>query len=347
MSGIPYRRAVATIDGVRIEDCPRPEPAAHELGVETVIAGVCGSDTHALAGQHPFLPLPYFPGHEVVGIVREKGSEVEGFDLGDHITVEPTLPCGHCKMCASDRSNICENLRFFGCGHPQGGMSDYFTVDAARAHQLPADLSDLDGALVEPLATPVHAVRLSGGVHGKAVAVLGAGTIGLLTLAAARAAGARRVVVTDVRDDKRQRALHLGADAVVDAGGPDVAASIREALGESADVVFDCVAARATVDQAISAASKGGIVMIVGVPATRVEIALPTMQDHQIRVQGSATYMPEDFRRAIELVREGRVRGSDFVTAEFALADVAAAFAASSSGEHVKVVLVRDVPDRR
>lgn len=324
-------------------DVAKPVPLASEVLVETIVTGVCGSDTHAAAGHHPFVPLPYFPGHEVVGVIRDLGDEVTGLNVGEHVTVEPTLPCWTCKMCTTGRSHLCETLRFFGCGYEQGGMADFFTIPANRIHVVPDTMTDLEAALIEPLATPVHAVRLTGGVEGKAVVIIGAGTIGLLVLAAVRDAGAKRIVMTDMLASKRARALRLGADAVVDGARSDAVEAVREELGESADVVFDCVAVQASVDQAISLAMKAGTVMIVGVPARPVTVPLPEVQDLQVRIQGSATYMPEDYETAIAMLRAGRVRAQDMITSQFPLHEVAAAFEASAGGEEVKVVLTRDV----
>ncbi|MGU3646510.1 zinc-dependent alcohol dehydrogenase [Microbacterium sp. C23T] len=339
------RRVVVRDEGVLLIDATKPEPLPNEVLVETTVSGVCGSDTHAAAGHHPFVPLPYLPGHEVVGIVREVGADVTDVQVGDHITVEPTLPCWECKMCRTGRHNLCENLRFFGCGYDQGGMADFFTIPANRVHLIPAGLSDMQAALIEPLSTPVHAVRLSGGVEGKAVVIIGAGTIGLLVLAAARYGGARKIVMTDVLESKRDRALRLGADAVFDGTRPDVVEAVRAELGESADVIFDCVSIQSTVDQAIKLALKAGTVMIVGVPARPVTIPLPEVQDLQVRIQGSATYMPEDYESAIQIIQSGAVSPADFITSQYPLEEAAAAFAASAGGEEVKVVLTRTVTD--
>lgn len=334
------RRVVVTAPGVfEITQVERPVPGPDEVLVEMTVSGVCGSDTHAAHGKHPFVPLPYAPGHEVVGVVRGAGANASDWHEGDRITVEPTLPCWECKMCTTNRSNLCENLRFFGCGYEQGGMADFFTVDQKRLHRIPDEFSDLQAALIEPLSTPVHAVRLAGDVTDKAVVILGAGTIGLFVLAAARAAGARTIVMTDMLEEKRERALRLGADAVFDAADPESVTRIREYLGESADVVFDCVALQPTVDQACHLADKAGTVMIVGVPAQPVTVPLPMIQDHQLRIQGSATYMPEDYAASIELIRDGHVRVEDMITSRYPLTDVAEAFAASAGGAEVKVVI--------
>jgi len=340
------RRTIVSADhDATVQQVPVPVPATGEALVQMTSAGVCGSDTHALSGRHPFIRLPYAPGHEVIGTVRSVGEGVMKVRVGDRVTVEPTLPCWDCKQCRAGRGNLCENLGFFGCGSPQGGMADFFTIAANRLHGVPDELDDRQAILIEPLSTPLHAVRLAGPLEGKSVAVLGAGTIGLLVLAIALNHGASRVVVTDLLESKRQRALGLGAHAVVDAGRPDAAEAAREVLGESADVVFDCVAIQHTVNQAVALALKGGTVVIVGIPSADVTIPLALIQGLEVRIQGSATYLPEDYREAIEILATGKVRPQDFITAVYPLDKVSEAFAAAASGEHVKVILTpADVP---
>jgi 2-desacetyl-2-hydroxyethyl bacteriochlorophyllide A dehydrogenase len=333
------RRVVIHPGRIAVEAAEIPAPGSTEALVRTLVAGVCGSDIHAAHGRHPFLPPPYRPGHEVVGVIETVGSAVRSCAPGQRVIVEPDLPCWTCKMCTSGRENLCENLQFFGCGYSQGGMADYFTLAADRLHRVPDLMDDHTAALIEPLATPVHAVRLAGDVAGRSVAVLGAGTIGLFTLAVLRAHGAGKVVSTDPLPAKRERAAALGADATIDASGPDVAGQVRKALGESADIVFDCVSIQSSIDQAIAIADKGGTVVVVGVPAREVTIALPIVQDHQIRIQGSATYLPEDYEESVSLLSRGAVKTADFVTATRPLAQVAEAFELASSGNHVKVLI--------
>jgi 2-desacetyl-2-hydroxyethyl bacteriochlorophyllide A dehydrogenase len=338
------RRVVVYPGRIAVEAADVPAPGPNEALVRTLAAGVCGSDLHAAHGRHPFVPLPYRPGHEVVGVIEagpiEAGGAAAGaWTPGQRVIVEPDLPCWTCKMCTTGRENLCENLQFFGCGYAQGGMADYFTLPANRLHSVPDALDDNTAALIEPLSTPVHAVRLAGDVAGRSVAILGAGTIGMFTLAVLRAHGAGRIVSTDPNLAKRQRAEALGADVTIDARAPDVTGQVREALGGSADIVFDCVAIQSSVDQAIAIADKGGTVMVVGVPAREVTVPLPIVQDHQIRIQGSATYLPEDYAESADLLGRGTIRTADFVTATRPLAQVAEAFELASSGQHVKVLV--------
>lgn len=334
------RRIVVTaVEKMELREEPVPVPAAGEVRVRTSYIGVCGSDTHAFHGTHPFIPIPYLPGHEATGVVEELGAGVDTVQVGDRVVVEPTLPDWECKQCLGGNENLCENLQFFGCGYREGGMADWFVIRADRLHHIPSTISDLGAALIEPLSTPVHAGRIAGPLKGRTVVVLGAGTIGLLMLAVARYSGASKVVVTDPLASKRDAALRGGAGAVVDAADPDVVALVRAQLGESADVVFDCVGVKSTTLAGIQMALKGGTVVIVGVPSADLELPMAIMQDRQIRLQGSATYVAQDYATSIEMIGSGAVRAEDFITGQFPLEQAEQAFAASVSGEHIKVLI--------
>jgi 2-desacetyl-2-hydroxyethyl bacteriochlorophyllide A dehydrogenase len=341
--GIVIRHAVVTAPGiVELHSAPEPQPSAGQALVRLRLAGICGSDVHAYHGRHPFVPVPYRPGHEIFGTVEAAGA---GADIapGTRVVVEPILACGHCKYCRDGRYNLCATMTFFGCTAPDGGLADLFVLPADRLLPVPDSLSDAHAVLVEPLSTPVHAVRLAGpDLTGRTVAILGAGTIGLLTLAAARHAGAARIAVTDLQPGKRQLAQRLGADSVFDAAAPDLVNAVRDDLGTSADIVFDCVSIQSSINQAIAMAVKGGTVVVVGVPATPVTVPLPEIQDLQVRIQGSATYTHDDLAAAIAMLAAGLVDPQDIITARYPLTEVAAAFAAASTGTNVKVVVTAD-----
>jgi threonine dehydrogenase-like Zn-dependent dehydrogenase len=338
----PSRRRVLVSAPDVVETVSEPAPRLEygEALVRLLVSGVCGSDKAGAHGEHVFMKPPYYPGHEVVGVVTALGEGTAGVAVGDRVTVEPTLPCGRCKPCHTERENLCENLQFFGCGYREGGMADVFTVPASRLYKIPGQLTDYEAALIEPLATPVHAVRLAGDLRGQAVAVLGAGTIGLLTLVAARHAGAKRVVSTDPLAHKRELALRLGAHAVVDAGAENLAGAVRAELGESADVVFDCVANQQTLPEAIKITLKGGTVVVLGGPRRPVTVDLPVVQEYQVRIQGAATYLRQDFQAAAGIIAEPGFDSGRFVTTTFPLTRAREAFEAINSGREVKILVV-------
>ena len=325
---------------VEVERAPVPVPGPGELLVAMTAAGICGSDVHAVQGLHPFVPPPYRPGHEMAGTVA-RGGPGTATPAGQRVVVNPVLYCGHCKRCRQGQVNLCREMAVFGCGTPAGGMAEYFVVPERNVVALPDELTSLQAALAEPLSTPVHAVRLAGpDLTGQTVVILGAGTIGLMTLAVARQHGAAKIVMTNRAADKRERALRLGADAAFDPRDPGVVAAIQAELGdEPADVVFDCVAVQDTLDQALALVLKGGTVVVVGVPPGPVTVPLPGLQDRQVRLQGSAVYLPADYTESIGLLASGRVRPADFITAQYPLAEAAAGFGAAASGQQIKVVL--------
>ena len=339
---------VSSAEDIRVERVPWPgKPGEGQVLVHSRLVGICGTDVHACAGHHPFIDLPYRPGHEVVGVVAETGPGVHGLAEGDRVVLEPNLVCGRCRQCRDGRYNICRNLAVLGC-QTDGGMADAFLVAADRLHRIPDGMSDQLAALVEPLATPVHAVRKAGVAPGDRVVVLGAGPIGLLVLVAARAAGAERVVVTDVLAGKLDRARKLGADAVLNATSADLVDQAWAALGaetgdegarDRADVVFDCVATQSSMAQAVELLDKGGTVAVVGIAAGPTTIGLHLVQDREISVLGSLMYVREDVQRAIELLASGAVSTADLVTATFPLDQVAQAFAACAEPDQVKVLV--------
>jgi 2-desacetyl-2-hydroxyethyl bacteriochlorophyllide A dehydrogenase len=317
-------------------DAAKPEPGPAELRVRTVAVGICGSDLHAFDGNHPFIDLPVVPGHEVAGIVDATGTDATEFHIGDRVLLEPNLVCGRCFYCTTGRYNLCEDLKVVGC-QTAGALAEAFTAPSTRFHRVPEGMTWTEAALVEPMSTATHAARIAGDLRGSIVVVLGAGSIGLLTMLAAKAAGASIVAVSDPLEGKRRQAIELGAGAAFDPMSSQFIEAVRQSLPHRPDVVFDCVAGQSSITQAIALAEKGGTVIVIGVPRGAVEIPLPVIQDREIRIQGSAMYVDQDVLRAMDLIRDRTVDARRMVTATFPLERAAEAFAAARSGSHLKV----------
>jgi len=339
--GVNRRVVVNAIDDVVFETVPEAGPDAGEVRIRGTVVGICGSDTHAACGHHPFIDLPYRPGHEVIGVVDAVGDGVEDSWLGTRVVVEPNLACGHCTQCRAGRYNICRELLVLGCQTP-GGLADSFTVAVDRVIALDPDLDDDRAILIEPLATPVHAVRRAaetvGDLRDRPVVVIGAGPIGLFVLLALRQAGAK-VVVADLLDSKRDRAERLGAAGTFDPTAPDAVSSALALLGGPAAVVVDCVARESSVAQAIELVDKGGAVMIVGVAAGAVPVRLDLIQDREIALIGSLMYVREDYLAAIDMLASGAVPVDEIITARYDFEHSAEAFGATMDPENVKVVV--------
>jgi len=342
-ASVTMRRAlVEPSAGVRLEEVLVPAPAPGDVLVRSKLVGICGSDTHALAGHHPFLTGPYIPGHEATGVVEALGSGVAGFTVGQRVLLKPNVACGTCANCVAGRTNACESLAWIGCDTSRvlsGAMAEYFVAPARNLYVVPDSLGDEEATLVECLATPVHAARIAGDLTGTRVVVLGAGTIGLLCVVAALDAGAGAVVVTDMEQSKIGRAVRCGARDGVLASAPELAQDVRSVLGGPADVVFDCVANERSLAQAVGLLRRAGTILVVGVPPQPAAINLPFIQDWELRVQGCAAYTETDMLKAIEIAVGGGMPVAELVSRSYGLDDVAEAFAAASSDTSGKVMV--------
>ncbi|MGD9997491.1 MAG: zinc-binding dehydrogenase [Ilumatobacteraceae bacterium] len=323
------------VDLVRVEV---PAPGPGEVLVRSSHAGVCGSDLHTWHDGHPWLPYPICPGHEATGWVEAVGDGVSGFASGDAVVLRPIVSCGSCFMCLRSQTNLCEHLRAIGA-HEPGGMSDYFVAPPSSLSLLPTGMTMSAGAMVEPLSCVVHATRLVGGVQDKTVAVIGAGSIGLLAMLNALASGAARVVVSDTIAAKRDLAVSLGAHAALDAAHAFVADAISDELGGRPDIVLDCVGSPSSVRFAVERAAPGGRVAVIGVCSGTAELPTTLLQDREVMVAGSAMYLPDDFDRALDLVASG-LAVERLVTRSVDLDDVREGFEAAASGAEAKVHVV-------
>lgn len=341
-TGAVTRRVVVnSLDDIDIETVRRAEPGAGEARVRTTVVGICGSDLHAACGRHPFIELPYRPGHEAVGVVEAVGEGVDESWVGARVTIEPNLACGECTQCRAGRYNICRDLLVFGCQTP-GALADSFVIGVDRLVALNDGLDDRHAILIEPLATPIHAVRRAaaavGDLTGRPVVVIGAGPIGLFTLLAAKHAGAR-VVVGDLLESKRARAQRLGAVGTFDPAAPDAIATALRLLGGPAAVVIDCVSQESSVAQAVELVDKGGAVMIVGVAEGATPVPLGLIQDRELALIGNLMYVRQDFTAAVEMLTSGVIPVDEIISAEFDFDQSREAFTASADAENVKVLV--------
>jgi len=334
------RVMVEKIGSVAVVDAPEPSVEPGWALVRTIYAGICGSDTHAVAGHHPLLPPPYAPGHEAVGVVVDGDPAL----AGRRVALKPNIACGTCVPCRAGRSNACETLRWIGCdssGRLQGAMAERFVAPSGNLYPVPDDVSDEQAALVECFATPVHAARIAGDLTGRNVVILGSGTIGALELLAVRDAGAGRVVVTDLEESKRARALRLGAHAAVDAGSATFADDIEGALGGKADFIFDCVAMEVSAKQWLGIVHHSGTICVVGVPNASYPVPMPWVQDWELKIQGCANYNEIDFQRALTLGNQ--IPADEIVTSILPLSEGAQAFATASANTSGKILVTGEL----
>lgn len=283
-------RSVPLVAPKRLEvvEAPMPDgPRAGEILVRMRAVGLCGSDLHWWAdGRIHSTPAryPQVLGHEPVGEVVEVGAGVHGVRVGDRVSLEPSLTCGHCEFCISGRHNLCVSSRFMGGPEAAGFLRDYVTVPAHNADPIPAGLTWNEATLMEPVAVWVHVYQLAAPRMQQTVAVLGCGPIGLIGIAMARNAGCR-VLACDRVPHRVEMAIRAGAEV---ATAPE---DFREAVhqgtrGMGADVVYDAAGAPETIHLGLQAAKAGGRFILIGIPTPlRFEVDLHMAMAKELNLQ--------------------------------------------------------------
>lgn len=318
------------IRDLRVERAPIPEPGPGEVLLKIAAVGTCGSDVHYyLEGGigDAIVKEPITMGHEFSAWIASLGEGVEGLEVGQLCSVEPAIPCGHCEHCEHGHPNICPNVEFCGTPPIDGVFAEYAVMPAENCFPLPEGFSPIDGAILEPLGIAIHTVDLAHLKVGETIAILGAGPVGLLTAAVAKAAGAGAIYISDPIAARREFARNAYADAVFNPDTEDIVAAIMEATdGRGVDVAFEAAGAQETPDQAASIARPGGKVVVVGIPSEDTM----TMTASVVRRKGLTIKlvrrMKHTYPRAIRMVQKGIVDIKPFATHVFALEQINDAF---------------------
>lgn len=317
-----------------IETLPDPTPAEGQLVVKVGRCGICGSDLHMTEDAGYGMKAGDVLGHEFAGEVVALGKGVEGIRTGDLVSVIPLASCGQCAACKAGDLAWCEQFGLQG-----GGYAEYALTRPNQCVILPKSLSLDDGAIVEPLAVALHGVSMSGIKPGDKVIVLGAGPIGLAVAFWARRAGAGKVIVQDIAQHQRERALEMGAsDFIVDREDP-VGASTR-ALGGLADIVFECVGVPGLIAQAVQQLRGRGTIVLLGLcnqPDTFNSFA---MLSKEIRLVTSAFFTRGEYEASLDALDRGAAEPRALVTSTVSLSDTPATFEALKHRTHQCKVLI-------
>jgi L-iditol 2-dehydrogenase len=315
-----------------------------EVMLRTRRIGVCGSDIHVFHGMHPYTDYPIVQGHEVSGEVAAVGEVVKGIAPGDKITFAPQVVCGKCYPCRHGMYHICENLKVMGF-QTDGAAQEYFPLPAEVVFKLPQEISLDHAAMIEPIAVAVHAVSRGGDVQGKKVLVLGAGTIGNLVAQVAKAFGADKVMISDVKPYKLEKAKACSVDYSINTAESDLEQAILDHFGpDRADLILECVGAQVTITQAVQNARKGTPIVVVGVFGEKPVVDLGLVQDRELKLVGTLMYQNSDYKTAIDLVNKAKVRLDNLITHRFDFEDYLKAYQAieESNGEYMKVMIELD-----
>jgi 2-desacetyl-2-hydroxyethyl bacteriochlorophyllide A dehydrogenase len=301
---------------LELEEVAEPRPAAGEVLVQVAACGICGSDLHGYLGHSArrSAHVPLIMGHEFTGRIVEIGEGVNSsLAVGDRVIVQPQISCGRCRACRAGLGNICPNMAIIGIERP-GAFAEVVAVPTDRVFGLPADLSDVDGALVETLAVEVHLFRHMTPPLLRTVVILGAGAQGLLAAQLAKLAGATQVIVTDRIAERLALAKRLGASITIEADQENLVQRILDSTdGWGADLVVDAVGAPITRQQAIAVLAPGGTLGLIGLGKGETTLDFLPVVNKELQIRGSYCYSDDDFQRALELLAARQIKVQDMI----------------------------------
>jgi 2-desacetyl-2-hydroxyethyl bacteriochlorophyllide A dehydrogenase len=324
-----------------VTDLPTPHAGPGELVLRNQVCGVCGTDVHIYHGEPGSADVnpPVVLGHEYSGEVVEVGEGVTGFAVGDHVTVDPNIYCGHCAYCQNGKKQLCPSMEAIGVTR-DGGFAQYSRIPASQAFKLEPTVPWEAAAMAEPLACCLHGIDLAGIQVGDKVCVVGGGAIGLLMVQLAKLSGASQIVLSEPNEKRRQVGLQLGANAALDPTRPDAQEAFAQVLGGGANVVIECVGNVPAVKSAFQFAGKGATVLLFSVPKVDATFDLPLFDVYkkELTIKGSFVN-PDTHARAVALINSGKVDFGPIITHRFTLDQLPEAIAMQMSDASIKVVV--------
>jgi L-idonate 5-dehydrogenase len=315
-------------EDLRVEPAEDPQIGPGQVLIRLGAGGICGSDLHYyFEGRNGSFVIrePLIPGHEASGVVAKVGPGVTRVKPGDKIAVSPSHACGHCDYCREGREHLCRNMRFLGSAslypHVQGMFCEYFVMGERQCYPVAGDISLGELAFAEPLAVALHAVNRGPVLVGKSVLITGAGTIGCLTVIAARLAGAREITVSDVLDRPLATATAVGADRTIRADRDADALALPQF-----DVAYEISGSFAALKACVAAVKRGGTVVQVGtLPHEPLPFVVNEIMSKELDLKGAFRWGIE-FDWAVDYLSSHRVDVRPLLSGQFPLQDAVKAF---------------------
>lgn len=328
-------------EGIWLQDQPRPEIGPNDVLIEISKTAICGTDIHIYnwdEWSQRTIPVPMTVGHEFVGRVAELGSHVRGFEVGDRVSGEGHITCGHCRNCRAGKRHLCRNTVGVGVNRT-GAFAEYLSIPATNAFKLPDDVSDDIAAFLDPLGNAVH-TALSFDLVGEDVLITGAGPIGCMAVAICKHVGARHVAITDVNTFRLELAKKLGATRTIDVRTENIADVQRElGMTEGFDVGLEMSGNGQALRDMLRNMNHGGRVAILGIPPSDTAIDWDLVIFKGLVLKGVyGREMFETWYKMISMLQSG-LDVSPILTHTLPVEEFQRGFDVMRSGESGKVVL--------
>jgi (R,R)-butanediol dehydrogenase/meso-butanediol dehydrogenase/diacetyl reductase len=307
---------------LRVGTVETPEATAGQVLLKVCRCGICGSDLHMTEDPTFGLQGGEVIGHEFSGEVIDVGAGVTSLKVGDQVSAAPLRGCGACASCLKGEPAWCANFSLIG-----GGYAEFAAVDAFQCRKLPWGISAVDGALAEPLGVALHGIMRARMQPGATVLVVGAGAIGLAVAFWARRMGAGKVVVVDMHDHQRERAMDLGATEFL-ISGPDLEARVADACGAAPEIVFECVGKPGLIDHCIGLVAPRGRVVVLGLCTAPDHMDSFRAISKEVEIVMSVFFTMPEFELAIRALDAGTYAPQHLISDTVSLAAMPEAFEA-------------------
>ncbi len=328
-------------EGIWMEEVPEPEIGPNDVLIQINKTAICGTDVHIYdwnAWAQRTIPIPMVVGHEFAGVVVDMGREVRGFKVGDRVSGEGHVTCGHCRNCRGGRRHLCRNTVGVGVNR-SGAFADYLAIPAFNAFHIPDNISDDYAAVFDPLGNAIH-TALSFDMVGEDVLITGAGPIGCMAVAIAKHVGARHVVITDLNPTRLEYARKMGATRAIDPRERSLK-SVMEELGmtEGFDVGLEMSGSGAALNSLLDAMNNGGRVSLLGIPPDGTAVNWDNVIFKGLTIKGIyGREMFETWYKMASLLQSG-LNIDPIITHHFPIEDYQTAFDTMRSGLSGKVIL--------
>ncbi|WP_237065712.1 L-threonine 3-dehydrogenase [Microbulbifer guangxiensis] len=327
--------------GIWLTDVEVPEPGHNDLLIKIRKTAICGTDMHIYhwdEWSQKTIPVPMVVGHEYVGEVVGMGQEVAGFEIGDRVSGEGHITCGHCRNCRAGRRHLCRNTYGVGVDR-QGAFAEYLVIPALNAFKIPENIPDELASIFDPFGNAVH-TALSFDLVGEDVLITGAGPIGIMAAAVARHVGARHVVITDINDYRLELAQKMGATRAVNVSREKLTDVMNElGMSEGFDVGLEMSGVPVAFRDMLSAMNHGGKIAMLGIPAGEMAIDWSQVIFKGLIIKGIyGREMFETWYKMASLIQSG-LNLEPIITHQFSIDDFQKGFDTMASGESGKVIL--------
>lgn len=328
----------------------RPKPtikSPYDVVLAINYTGICGSDVHywveGRIGDF-VVEKPMVLGHESAGTVVEVGPAVTAVKPGDRVAIEPGTPCRHCEPCLAGKYNLCIAMKFAATPPYDGTLAGFYTAPEDFLYKLPTHVSLQEGALIEPLAIAVHIARQASITPGQSVIVMGAGPVGLLCAAVAKAYGASTIVAVDIQPARLEFAKKFVATHIFTPERVPAEENAKRLLKEAglpngADAVIDASGAEPSIQASIHALKRGGTYVQGGMGKPDITFPIVTMCVNEITMKGSFRYGSGDYKLALELVSSGKIDVKPLITGTVKFEQAEEAFKSVKAGKGIKVLI--------